>query len=262
GIAVTLLAVKLDAYRMASGVFRESQGLLSTEKAEVLFQKDGKTATVHLVDERGFVSIRTNGKVDAGMNLGPADRPGGEGATMVLIDALPILLHPTTRTAGNIGMGSGLTTHVLLSVPTLQVVDTVEIEEAMVEASAGFLPRNDRAYHDPRSRIHIDDAKTFFSTHRSQYDVIVSAPSNPWVSGVAGLFSAEFYRLISRHLNPGGLFIQWLQLYEFDLDLVVSVLKALQPAFADYALYAANPGDVLIVATRDGPVPEAQSEAF
>ncbi len=79
------------------------------------------------------------------------------------------------------------------------------------------------------------------------------------MSGVAGLFSVEFYRLTSRHLNPGGLLVQWLQLYEFDLDLVASVLKALQPAFADYAIYAANTGDILIVATRDRPVPEAQA---
>jgi len=142
------------------------------------------------------------------------------------------------------------------------VVDTVEIEEAMVEASAGFLPRNERAYRDPRSRIHIDDAKTFFSTHNSRYDLIVSEPSNPWVSGVAGLFSVEFYRLIGRHLNPGGLLVQWLQLYEFDLDLVASVLKALQPAFADYAIYAANRSDIVIVATRDRPVPKAQADGF
>ena len=227
-IAVTLLAVELDAYGMASGVFRGFQGVLSSEAADILFHKDGKTATVHLVDEHGFVSIRTNGKIDALINLGPTDRRPGDESTMVLSGALPLLLHPTARTAANIGMGSGLTTHVLLSAPTLQVVDTVEIEEAMVEASAGFLPRNARAYRDPRSRIHIDDAKTFFSTHNSRYDLIVSEPSNPWVSGVAELFSVEFYRLISRHLNPGGLLVQWLQLYEFDLDLVASVLKALQ----------------------------------
>jgi hypothetical protein len=106
-VTVTLLAVELDAYGMASGVFRESQMVLSSEGAEILFHKDGKTATVHLVDIHGVVSIRTNGKVDALLNLGPTDRRPVDESTMVLLGALPLLLHPTARTAANIGMAPG-----------------------------------------------------------------------------------------------------------------------------------------------------------
>ena len=74
----------------------------------------------------------------------------------------------------------------------------------------------------------------------------MSEPSNPWVSGTASLFSIEFYRLVRGHLAPDGVFVQWLQLYEFDLDLVASVLKALGQHFDDYAIYQPVGGDMLI----------------
>ena len=70
----------------------------------------------------------------------------------------------------------------------------MEIEAAMAEASRGFLPRNSAAFADPRGAILIDDAKSFFSTRNRRYDLIISEPSNPWVSGVSGLFTREFYR--------------------------------------------------------------------
>ena len=110
-------------------------------------------------------------------------------STMILMAAIAMLMKPEAKTVANIGMGSGLTTHVLLSTDQFEKVDTIEIEKAVVEISKGFLPRNRRAYEDPRSYIHIEDAKTYFSSHNSSYDIIMSEPSNPWVSGVSGLFS-------------------------------------------------------------------------
>jgi spermidine synthase len=104
--------------------------------------------------------------------------------------------HERARTAANIGLGSGLTTHVLLTNPNLQAVDTVEIEPAVVEGAKAFGKRVERVYKDPRSHIHIEDAKTFFYNRKEKYDLIVSEPSNPWVSGVSGRFSndSSFYK--------------------------------------------------------------------
>jgi len=118
----------------------------------------------------------------------------------------------------------------------------------MAEASRRFAPRNANAFADPRSRIIFDDAKTFFSTHNRKYDIIISEPSNPWVSGVSSLFTGEFYRLARRHLNPDGILVQWFQMYEIDASLVASVLRALGENFPDYAIYAATGSDLLIIA--------------
>jgi len=249
-IALIFALAHLDARKMASGVYR--MGLLTTE--EVFFQRDGKTATVSVTGNPSklMLSIRTNGKPDAQLATS-LDLPAAEDeSTMILMSAIAMALHPDARTAACIGFGSGLSTHTLLLNPRLTRVDTVEIEKEMVEGARHFRPRNELAYTDPRSHVVIDDAKTYFSTRQSAYDLILSEPSNPWVSGVAGLFSTEFYRLVRRHLAPGGLFVQWMQLYEIDVPLVVSVLQALEANFGDYVAYAANDADLLIIAREKG----------
>jgi hypothetical protein len=126
----------------------------------------------------------------------------------------------------------------------------------MAEASRGFMPRNSGAFADPRGTILIDDAKTFFAARNRRYDLIVSEPSNPWVSGVSSLFTREFYRRIRTHLEPGGLLVQWFQLYEIDASLVATVMRALGEVFPHYAVFAPSDHDLLIVAgEREVPMP-------
>ena len=74
------------------------------------------------------------------------------------------------------------------------------------------------------------------------------------MSGVASLFSVEFYRRIRTHLNQGGILVQWFQLYEIDASLLASVMQALGQVFPDYAVFAPSNHDLLIVAS-DGPLP-------
>jgi hypothetical protein len=173
---------------------------------------------------------------------------------MVLTAALPLALKPDAKSAAVIGIGTGLTTHTLLQSLEIERVETIEIESAMAEASRGFMPRNSGAFADPRGAILIDDAKSFFSSRNRAYDLIISEPSNPWVSGVSSLFTREFYRRIRHHLHPGGLLVQWIQLYEMDASLVATVLGALGAEFPHYAVFAASDYDLLIMA-GDRPVP-------
>jgi predicted membrane-bound spermidine synthase len=255
------LAFELDANKMTAGVFRHGE-LAASRDAQILFEKDGKTATVHLVKYPEATSLRTNGKSDGSINLDPEGQRGSDEITMVLTGALPLALAPDIRSAAVIGIGTGLTTHTLLQSLSIEAVDTVEIESAMAEASRRFTPRNGGAFADPRSRILIDDAKTFFSTHARRYDLIISEPSNPWVSGVASLFTREFYRRIRGHLNPGGLLVQWFQLYEVDASLVATVMRALGEEFPHYAVFAPSDHDLLIVAGLS-PLPlPAKPEVF
>jgi predicted membrane-bound spermidine synthase len=238
--------VSLDPYKMASGVFRRGD-LYSAADAELKFYRDGKTTSVSLMQFREGLSLRTNGKSDGAINLGEGARISDE-VTMVLTAAVPLAHKPDAKTVAIIGIGTGLTTHTMLANMALERVDTIEIEPAMAEAARGFAARNSGAFADPRSRIVFDDAKTYFSTHNRRYDIIVSEPSNPWVSGVSSLFTTEFYRHVRRYLNPGGVMVQWFQLYEIDMTLVASVLQALGENFPDYAIYAATDSDLLIVA--------------
>jgi len=245
-IAVVGFAVTLDPYKMASGVFRRGD-LYSARDAELRFYRDGKTTSVALLQFEEGLSLRTNGKSDGAINLADGARISDE-VTMVLTAALPLAHKPDAKRAAIIGIGTGLTTHTMLQGAAIERVDTIEIEPAMAQASRAFASRNAAAFADPRSRIVFDDAKTYFSTHNERYDIIVSEPSNPWVSGVSSLFTTEFYRHVRRYLNPGGVLVQWFQLYEIDPGLVASVLRALAENFPDYAIYAATDSDLLIVA--------------
>jgi predicted membrane-bound spermidine synthase len=256
-LGAAAFGVELDANKMTAGVFRHGE-LASSRSAQVLFNRDGKTATVHLVRYSEAVSLRTNGKSDGSINMDPQGERGSDEITMVLTGAIPLALRPEARSAAVIGIGTGLTTHTLLQSLDVERVETIEIERAMAEAARGFAPRNSNAFADPRGRIVVDDAKSFFSTHGRRYDVIISEPSNPWVSGVSSLFTREFYRRVRPHLEERGLLVQWFQLYEIDPALVASVLRALGEVFPYYAIYAPSDFDLLIVAS-DAPLPAAPS---
>src|SRR5436189_5877033 len=157
-----VLAVELDANKMTAGVFRHGE-LAASRDARILFNKDGKTATVHLVKYPEATSLRTNGKSDGSINL---DRDGVRGTdeiTMVLTAALPLALKPELKSAAVIGIGTGLTTHPLLQSLRIERVDTIEIEAAMAEASRGFIPRNSGAFAEPVRSIVICDPKTLFA---------------------------------------------------------------------------------------------------
>jgi len=254
------IAFDLDANKMTAGVFRHGD-LRSSRDAQILYAKDGKTSTVHLAQYSEAKSIRTNGKSDGAINL-PGFERGTDEVTMVLTGALPLALKPDARSAAVIGIGTGVTMHTLLQSLAIERVETVEIESAMVEASRGFLPRNSAAFADPRGTIVIDDAKTFFSTHTRRYDVVISEPSNPWVSGVSGLFTREFYGRIRTYLSPGGLLVQWFQLYEIDASLLASVTRALGEVFPHYAVFAASDYDLLIVASDARIAVPVQARVF
>jgi predicted membrane-bound spermidine synthase len=253
-------AVQFDVRRMVSGVFRHGT-IYTAADMKPLFYKDGKTATVSLVEFPEGTSIRTNAKSDGAINLKPGARISDE-ITMVLTAVLPLALKPEAKNAAIIGMGTGLTVHTMLANSKIETVETIEIEPAMVEAARGFSARNANAYADPRSHIRIDDAKTFFSTRNGKYDIIISEPSNPWVSGVSSLFSNEFYHLVRRYLKPGGVLVQWFQLYEIDVSLVASVLLALGDNFPDYAIYASTDNDLLIVAGDAATLAQPLADVF
>jgi len=247
GFAV--FAVNLDPVKMASGVYRTGSAALP-DGASVAYLRDGKTATISLVELTGMVTIATNGKPDASVQMGPGEATVDE-STMVLAAAIPLSMHPHPARIANIGFGSGLTTHTLLTTALVQRLDSIEIEPLMVEAARkGFGSRIGNVFEDPRSHIVYDDAKTFFASAREPYDLIVSEPSNPWVSGAATLFSDEFYGRIVQYLAPDGYFVQWMQVYETNIGVLASVMKALAPHFGAYALYNTDDSDILIIATR------------
>ena len=252
GLLAALVWGRPDPRTQLSGAFRTGHARLD-DSLEVPFLRDGKTATIGVVrsSAHGTLSLLTNGKSDGAMALDLDRPPGGDELTMVSLGALPLALHPQPRQVGVIGWGLGLSTHTLLGSDRVQRVETVEIEPLVHRAGAQLFGRRiGRALDDPRSQVHFDDARRFYASGQRSYDVIVSEPSNPWVSGVAGLFTTEFYRFLHGHLAEDGLLVQWLQTYEIDDALLASILAALLENFPDARLYLAQDNDLVVVACR------------
>lgn len=253
-LALTLVFGQLDPRSLASGVFRHGVARLD-ESVEVHYLRDGKTASVAFVTNGTVGIISTNGKPDASIQLLKGAEPAADEITMAMAAALPLAMHPNPREIAIIGWGSGLTTHTLLGSSAPERVDSVEIERAMYEGALNFGSRVVRAYQDPRSKVHFEDARTYFSTGQRRYDIIISEPSNPWVSGVAGLFTHEFYRFLRGHLKPGGIGIQWLQSYELDDPLLATMVAALISEFTYVDAYTTNGSDLLF-AVSASPLPQ------
>jgi spermidine synthase len=254
-LSVTFIAMILFSFTpfneavLSSGVYRSGKSTL--ESGDTLsFYQDGKTSSTALINHAdGSISIRTNGKSDA--VISPYEKPyAADEITMVMLAMVPLAMNPEAKNVANIGLGSGLTTHVLLTSSTIDTLDTIEIEYSMVKAAKGFGKRVERAFNDPRSTIYIDDAKSFFSRHKEKYDIIISEPSNPWISGVSSLFTQEFYDHVKTNLSQDGVFAQWLQLYEIDIKNVSSVISALAKSFKSFQLYNTDNSNLLIIASN------------
>lgn len=247
--SLSLLFGAADPRALASGVFRHGVFELA-EGTDVQYLRDGKTATVAFYRQGSVGTIATNGKPDASIELSDEGVPTDDEYTMVMAASLPLALHAAPERVAVIGWGSGLSTHTLLGSRVPKVVDTIEIEAAMHAGAEGYGNRVIRAYIDPRSQLHIDDARTFFSTGKKKYDVIVSEPSNPWVSGVSSLFTRQFYRFLTKHLEEDGLLIQWMQTYELNDPLFYTMVAALIEEYPHVEAYLTNTSDVIFVASH------------
>ena len=187
----------------ASGAYRT--GNLLGDDFKVVFYRDGKTASVSVLENENLLSIRTNGKADASIHKDSESYTSDE-TTMTMSGLLPLLARPDARLAANIGFGSGLTSRTLLLSPNLQRLDNIEIEPMMALGARRMGERVEPVFSDPRNHFIFDDAKTVFARATERYDIIVSEPSNPWISGIGGLFTREFYRRVRRSLNDNGVF--------------------------------------------------------
>jgi hypothetical protein len=80
-----------------------------------------------------------------------------------------------------------------------------------------------------------------------QFDVIVSEPSNPWVTGVEMLFSREFLEAAKSHLAPGGVHAQWIHQYEIDDASLALVLRTYASVFEHVSVWTSLSADLVVL---------------
>ncbi|MGE3724095.1 MAG: fused MFS/spermidine synthase [Candidatus Sericytochromatia bacterium] len=250
-LLIPVFLLELNAFTLSKGVFRNTPQNSRQAKTTQTKIRHGRTATISFQDFGSRRTLRTNGKPDASIDEVFHWGLFSDEITQISVAAYPMTLMKPNYRAAMIGFGSGMTSHILLGDPWLKQLDQIEIEQEVVNLARGFLPFNRRAYESPKQNLIIDDARNFFSTQTEKYELIISEPSNPWVSGVSNLFTQEFYQDLKRYLKPEGLLVQWIHSYEFDSRLLLSILSALKTQFPYLTLLGMPTEEVGKVATGD-----------
>ncbi|AMV20189.1 fused MFS/spermidine synthase [Planctomyces sp. SH-PL14] len=145
---------------------------------------------------------------------------------------LPLLLHPDPRDVLFLGLGTGITSSGVLPHPEVQTATIVELIPEVVTAAKVLAERDGRDLSDSRLAIEVDDARHYLRGTDRQFDAIVSDLFVPWESTTGYLYTVEHYRAARARLRPGGLFCQWLALYqvgEAELELIADSLASVFP---------------------------------
>jgi spermidine synthase len=239
-----------DVAVMSSGVYRYAPQVARAShqeffdyfsergQGETAFYKEGVSATVVVQRKGNDRVLKVNGKPDAST--------AGDLPTQVLIGSMPLLLRQNTDDCLVIGLGSGVT---LGSVEqfALKHVTCVELEPAVIEASHYFDDVNHRPLEDPRLRLIANDGRHFIDTTDQKFDVIVSEPSNPWLTGAASLFTLEYFKRGASRLKDNGLFSQFVQIYEMAPQDVASLIATFRQAFPNAYLFRGAEGDLMLL---------------
>jgi len=210
--------------------------------SEQLYFKEGWNSAVSVWRDGNQTWLKVNGKVDAS-SVADMD-------TQVMLGLLPALAHPQPRRVFVVGFGSGTTTRTLADVPGVSRIDVAEIERAVLRASRLFREANHDVLDDPRVHVIEDDARSALMLARTPYDLIVSEPSNPWIAGVASLFTRDYYRVVARRLAAGGVFCQWLQMYRVTPGAAAVVVANVRAVFPHVEIWFANASDLMVLASN------------
>ncbi len=256
--AVLLCAVLLplsfpswDTFVMNMGVYRNTSYFIDklqkngqadlkglNKNIKTLFYKEGHAATVAVNEqEDGVRLLHINGKADGSSGL--------DSFTQILCGILPLFYQQDPQSALVVGLATGMTAGSTLFYP-LQHVDCIEISPTVVEASHYFDQFNNKPLDKPNLDLHVLDARTWLMAMPETYNTIISEPSNPWQTGNANLFTSDFYQLVKKRLKPGGVFCQWLPLYDMKPRHYKILLNTLKQSFKYVNLWLFLSDTVLI----------------
>jgi predicted membrane-bound spermidine synthase len=257
GLFLAHASTKSDAtwrYVLSSGIFRlPIEALDPTAMHEwrktthLLFYEDAADATVSVTSEENNLLgandlvLRINGKPDASAF--------GDRTTQLSLAQLPLMARPDSKDVFCFGMGSGITAGSTLGYP-IEHLTIAENCEPVLRAVKLFAPWNHGVFTNSRVRIYREDARTVLKLSGQQYDVIISEPSNPWMTSVGGVFNLEFYQLAARRLKPGGIMMQWFHVYEMDDATLDLVLRTFGTAFPSMEIWDIGDEDIVLLGSN------------
>ncbi|MCL4685920.1 fused MFS/spermidine synthase [Myxococcota bacterium] len=217
------------------------------QQGETAFYSVGRSATVLLLEQLRGWYLRTNGLPEA-LIVRPGARIDHKEVNRWL-GGLGSVLRPQSRSILVIGLGGGTVVEAIP--PSLSEIDVVELEPEVVRANREVSSRRQQdPLADPRVRIVENDARGALMLANRRYSLIVSQPSHPWTAGASHLYTREFFELALDHLEPEGLFIQWMGAAFVDPSLVATIVATLGDVFPEVAMFRPSPPGLLFVGSR------------
>jgi spermidine synthase len=211
----------------------ELEGALQ-HKNKILFYKEGLHTTVTTeLSIDGNIFLRVNGKTDASLAM--------DMRTQLLSGYLPMFFSKNPESVLVVGQGSGVTLGAVEQFPAKDI-DLVEISSTVIEGSRFFDPFNHHALDDPRVRVILEDGRNHITLTEKKYDVIISEPSNPWISGIGALFTQDFYKLADTRLKPGGIMCIWMHT-NMSPESFKSISRAFLSVFPNVTMWESIIGD-------------------
>jgi spermidine synthase len=238
GLSATVGAVPWQAIAYGRRVAPILRGLERANDAETIpvFVGEGINSSV-VITQRGEVkSFYVSGKSEASSALLDMRLQRMMGHLPALVSAVA---GPGPRSVLVVGFGAGVTAGSFVPYPEVQNITICELEPLIPPASDQFFGKeNNHVLRDPRAREVYDDARHYILTSPERFDVITTDPIHPWVKGTSALYSREYYELVKRHLNAGGVAAQWLPIYESDEDTVKTELATFFSVFPNATVWS------------------------
>jgi spermidine synthase len=248
---------------LSLGLFRGTRGLSYTYSGldvflskhgyasyPISFYDDGPTTSVAVKDvefqQTPSNSLVVNGKVDG--------NTVGDYKTMALLGIIPALMADRVESAFIVGFGTGMTAAELASIKSIERMVIAEISPSVIAADTRFSIANRNILKSPKVEVIRSDGYRALTRNEEKFDLIISQPSNPWVTGVEMLFSREFLELAKTRLSPGGVYAQWFQRYETDERTIEMVLRTYASVFEYVSVWDIGPGDMVLLGFNEiGP---------
>jgi spermidine synthase len=163
---------------------------------DLLASRDSAYGRLTVIGAGGIRSIYDNGSILTNV---PDPAAAEESVHYALLE------HPAPRRVLLLGGGTNGSIAEALKHPTIERLDYVEIDPALIDLYRGLFPHESTAIYDPRVHVHETDGRLYLRTSRSRFDVIIVSVPEPANAQLNRFFTVEFFHSVRDHLAPGGL---------------------------------------------------------
>jgi spermidine synthase len=176
------------------------------ETDRVLDVRDGAFGTVGVIEHAGQRRLKLNNFYLLGGSTAAGDER--------LQGHIPLLLHERPERVAFLGLGTGISLSAVRFHPVIEAQALELVPEVVASAREWFAEANLGVMSDPRVRVRAEDARRYLGVTRDRFDVVVGDLVVPWRRGEASLYTRESFETVRRVLAPGGLYCQWIPLYQ------------------------------------------------